>query len=76
MRTGTSAEAIRLDFCDNLFYLQGRFPDVATPNDNYQALAYTVRDRLLERWIRTAQSYKNSGARTVCYFSAEFLLGP
>ncbi|MBV5276082.1 MAG: glycogen phosphorylase, partial [Lamprocystis purpurea] len=63
-------------FIDNLFYVQGRFRDVATPNDLYMAAAYTVRDRLLERWLKCAQSYKDSAARTVCYLSAEFLLGP
>jgi starch phosphorylase len=75
-RTGMSVDALKRAFLDNLFYVQGRFPDVATPNDYYQALAYTVRDRLLHRWITTAQTYKDSGSRTVCYLSAEFLLGP
>jgi starch phosphorylase len=40
------------------------------------ALAYTVRDRLLQRWISTAAAYTRQGSRTVAYFSAEFLLGP
>ena len=40
------------------------------------AAAYTVRDRILARWIKSAQTYKDSQARTVCYLSAEFLLGP
>lgn len=75
-RTGMSAESIKRAFLDNLFYLQGRFPDVATQNDYYQALAYTIRDRILERWVKTAQTYKNTGARTVAYLSAEYLLGP
>jgi glycogen phosphorylase len=75
-RTGRSEEAIRRAFLDNLFYLQGRYLEEAGDHDRYMALAYTVRDRLLERWIRTTQSYKQSRARTVCYFSAEFLLGP
>ncbi len=75
-RTGKSVEAIKRAFQDNLFYLQGRFPDVATSHDHYMALAYTVRDRMLQRWIRTAQTYKDTGARTVCYLSAEYLLGP
>jgi starch phosphorylase len=75
-RTGKSVAAIKRAIQDNLFYLQGRFPDVATPHDHYMALSYTVRDRMLERWIRTAQTYKDSGARTVCYLSAEYLLGP
>ncbi|HEY0338038.1 MAG TPA: glycogen/starch/alpha-glucan phosphorylase, partial [Burkholderiales bacterium] len=76
VRTGLSVEAIKRDFTDNLFCIQARFPSVATKNDYYQALAYTVRDRLLARWIKTAETYKNNASRTVCYLSAEFLLGP
>jgi starch phosphorylase len=75
-RTGLSKEALKNAYIDNLFYVQGRFREVATPNDFYMAAAYTVRDRLLERWLKTAQAYKATGARTVCYLSAEFLLGP
>ncbi len=75
-RTGLSVEAIKRDFMDNLFFVQARFRSVATTNDYYQALAYTVRDRLLARWIKTAETYKDNASRTVCYLSAEFLLGP
>ncbi len=76
VRTGLGVESLKQAFVNNLFYLQGRFPVVATPNDNYMALAYTVRDRLLERWIQTSLTYLVKRARTVCYLSAEFLLGP
>ncbi len=75
-RTGTSVDALKRAILDNLFYVQGRFPNVATKNDWYLALAYTVRDRMLHRWIATAQTYKKTQARTVCYLSAEFLTGP
>ena len=75
-RTGLGVEAIKQDFLDNLRYIQGRFRAVANLNDQYQALAYTVRDRLLERWLRAAEAYRRTAARTVCYLSAEFLLGP
>jgi starch phosphorylase len=76
VRTGLGVESIQRDFSDNLFCMQARFPAVATPNDKYMALAYTVRDRLLRRWINTSATYLASRGRTVCYFSAEFLLGP
>jgi len=76
VRTGTSVAALKKAFFDNLYYIQGRFPEVATANDNYQALAYTIRDRLLHLWITTAKTYKDTRARTVCYLSAEYLLGP
>jgi starch phosphorylase len=76
VRTGAGVEALKSAFRDNLFYIMARFPEVATRRDDYKALAYTVRDRLLHRWVHTAQAYKNGEARTVCYLSAEFLLGP
>ena len=71
-----SAEALRRDFIHNLFVRQAKFPAVATRNDLYLALAWTVRDRLLDRWIDSASTYFKDAARTVCYFSAEYLLGP
>ena len=73
---GLSKEALKSDFLDNLFYAQGKFPALATKHDYYLALAYTVRDRLLHRWISTAETYTRQQDRTVAYFSAEFLLGP
>ncbi len=74
--TGLSKEALKRAFLDNLFYVQGKFPQLATYHDYYLALAYTVRDRLLHRWISTAETNTRQKARTVVYFSAEFLLGP
>jgi len=71
-----SPSAIRAEIEDNLFRVVGRFPEVATRNDYYLAVAYTVRDRMLRRWARTAKSYFDKSVRTVCYFSAEFLIGP
>jgi starch phosphorylase len=75
-RAARSVEALRRAFIDNLYYVTGRSLEKASPVDLYTALAYTVRDRMLERFITTAEKYKQSNARTVCYFSAEFLLGP
>jgi len=40
------------------------------------ALAYTVRDQLLHRWIKTVEQYRREDVRIVSYLSAEFLLGP
>lgn len=75
-RTGLETETLKRAFLDNLFYIQGKFPALATANDYYMALAYTVRDRLLRRWLSSAELYTSSGSRTVCYLSAEFLMGP
>ena len=76
IRTGLSKDAFKRAFLDNLFYVQARFPEVASRQDCYMALAHTVRDRMLDRWVQTARTYKDQGSRTVCYLSAEFLIGP
>ena len=75
-RTALGKEAMQTAFLDDLFYMQGKFPALATQRDYYMALAYMVRDRMLQRWISTAADYTKHGARTVAYLSAEFLMGP
>lgn len=75
-RTGLGKDALKRAFLDNLFYIQGKFPALATQNDYYMALAYMVRDRLLQRWVSTATEYTEKKSRTVAYLSAEFLMGP
>ncbi|MET0291489.1 MAG: glycogen/starch/alpha-glucan phosphorylase [Steroidobacteraceae bacterium] len=75
-RTSLNKDAIKKAFLDNLFYIQGKFPGLATRLDYYQALAFAVRDRIMQRWISTAAEYTRQGSRTVAYLSAEFLMGP
>ena len=75
-RTGISLETLKRAIMDNLLYLQGIFPEIATQNDYYMALAYTIRDRLIHRWVSTTETYTHKAPREVCYFSAEFLMGP
>ncbi len=75
-RTAASVDAIAQSFVDNLFFVQGRSRERATINDLYMALAHTVRDRLIERWIQTVINYRAQDVRVVCYLSAEFLTGP
>jgi len=75
-RVAMSKEAFKRDFLNHLFCVQGKIPALATRHDYYMALAYTVRDRMLHRWISTAEAYTKHGSRTVAYLSAEFLMGP
>lgn len=75
-RTSLNKEAFKRAILDNLLYMQGKFPALATKKDYYLALAYTVRDRLLQRWVSTAETYTRESSRTIAYFSAEFLMGP
>jgi len=75
-RTGLSSDTLARALRDNLYYTQGRIPEVATRHDWYAALAYTVRDRLLQRWIQTVHTFMRQDTRVVSYLSAEFLMGP
>jgi starch phosphorylase len=75
-RTGLRVEDLAQSFLDNLFFVQGRSVERATVNDLYMALAHTVRDRLVERWISTVKNYQAQDVRVICYLSAEFLTGP
>ena len=77
VRTGLGPDAIAEALVDNLHYLQAKLPQHATRNDWYMALAYTARDRLLDRYIRTVEAISGaSAAKVVAYLSAEFLTGP
>jgi len=76
IRTGTGKDTIKKAFLDNLFYVQGRTRINASVNDLYMALAYTVRDRLLQRWANTLNVYIHEEIKVVCYLSAEYLTGP
>ena len=76
VRTGSGVAEIKQAILDNLVCIQGRFAPVASKNDYYLAVAYAVRDRILALWARTAHTYFAKASRTVCYLSAEFLLGP
>jgi starch phosphorylase len=75
-RIAMNKDALKRAFLDNLYYMQGKFPALASGTDYYMALAYAVRDRMLQRWISTASTYTSQGSRTVAYLSAEFLMGP
>jgi starch phosphorylase len=75
IRTGLRPETLAQAILDNLYYLQGRSPELASPNDWYMALAYTVRDRLLHNWLDSLHALRQE-TRIVSYLSAEFLLGP
>ncbi|HSG64827.1 MAG TPA: glycogen/starch/alpha-glucan phosphorylase [Gammaproteobacteria bacterium] len=72
----SDVERLKRAFVEKLFYIQGKFPKLATQNDYYLALAYAVRDRMLRRWVNSAAAYTDKGVRTVAYLSAEYLMGP
>jgi glycogen phosphorylase len=78
VRTGMSVDAIARALLENLHCLQAKLPQYATRNDWYMALAYTVRDRMMDRYIATleAMTETRNASKVVAYLSAEFLTGP
>jgi starch phosphorylase len=69
------AEAIAGDFLRYYNRTLGRDKQHCTDHYLYEALAYTVRDRLMERWKETRFAYEEHDARRTCYLSLEFLMG-
>ncbi|HEX9137027.1 MAG TPA: glycogen/starch/alpha-glucan phosphorylase, partial [Nitrospirota bacterium] len=76
IRTGTSAVALKQAILDNLNYLQGKIPELATKKDWYMAVAYTVRDRMIEHIMRSLKELRRPEVKIASYLSAEFLMGP
>ncbi|MEU7871352.1 glycogen/starch/alpha-glucan phosphorylase [Dactylosporangium sp. NPDC049140] len=76
MRTvGNTLEDFERDLLSNLYFQRGTTLESASGSDGYHTLALTVRDRLIERYARTAAAHYAANPRFVYYLSAEYLLG-
>ena len=62
-------------FLEHLEYSLGKDKYSATGNDIFNALAYAVRNHLVERWLDTQQAYYKSDQKRVYYLSMEYLMG-
>lgn len=49
--------------------------DEATPNQVFQAVAYAVKDVIIDEWIATHKEYEKQDVKTLYYLSMEFLMG-
>jgi len=49
--------------------------DEATPEQMYQAVAYAVKDVIIDEWIATHKEYEKQDVKTLYYLSMEFLMG-
>ena len=72
---GMDKENIRLGFLSNLEYHLGKDRYSLSPYYEYLGLSYTVRDRLIERWIMSKQQYHEKNVKRIYYLSMEFLMG-
>ena len=67
--------SISNQFAEHLEFILVRDKVTSTPNDAYYALSLSVRDRLVRKWLRTQQRYKEKDVKRVYYLSLEFLMG-
>jgi starch phosphorylase len=72
---GMERDNVRLGFLNNLEYNLAKDKYSLTPYAQFLSLAYTVRDRLIERWIISKQQYHEQNVKRVYYMSMEFLMG-
>lgn len=80
-RNSISVDALKQGILEHLVYSLGQLPEVANKHCYYKALALAVRDKLQHHWNNTTQTYLTDApignkVKMVCYFSAEFLIGP
>jgi glycogen phosphorylase len=47
----------------------------ATPREQFEAAAHSIRDVISQRWLRTEDTYTEKNPKRVYYLSMEFLLG-
>jgi starch phosphorylase len=67
--------ALKKSIADKLVYAVGKDPATASAQDWLQATELAVRDRLVERWMKTTRAAYEQDAKRVYYLSMEFLIG-
>lgn len=73
--TPAMIEQFANDIREHLLFTRAKDLANATEVDLYQAVAHTVRDRLVRQWLHTKRTHATSQCRRVCYLSAEYLVG-
>lgn len=68
-------EVFKTQLIDNVRKLSRKKIDTATPDQLYDALVFTIRDYVTDKWLRTHEVYDEKGPKIVCYLSMEFLMG-
>ncbi len=72
---GNGSEDLKESIENHLKYSQAKNWQTSTPLDQYNSVALTVRDRLVERWINTQHEYHEKDPKRIYYLSMEFLVG-
>ncbi|WP_145490314.1 glycogen phosphorylase [Yersinia aleksiciae] len=70
-----SVDALKHSIAYKLMFIVGKDPTIATQHDWLNATLFAVRDRMVERWLRSNRAQLSQDVRQVYYLSMEFLLG-
>jgi starch phosphorylase len=71
----STVNAIKENIIHHLMSFQGRDPERSGAQDVYRALAYTMRDLMVQKWISTQKTFYAQEKKRVYYLSLEFLIG-
>ncbi len=72
---GFDKEVFKKNVLDNLKSLFRKTMDTASQQEIFQAVAFEVKDLIIDRWLATQKAYKEQDAKYVYYLSMEFLMG-
>ena len=73
--TSFDKESIKQSIIGKLQRYNGRTIAEATPQQIYKAVASTVRDQIMQKWMIAREERKTSHAKRLYYLSVEFLMG-
>ncbi|MBO4592326.1 MAG: glycogen/starch/alpha-glucan phosphorylase [Eubacterium sp.] len=68
-------EGFKKEIATNVKTLYRKTLEEATPQEIYQAVSYSVKDDIIDRWIATHKVYREKNVKKVYYLSMEFLMG-
>ncbi|SAU52548.1 glycogen phosphorylase [Klebsiella pneumoniae] len=70
-----SVEALKHSIAYKLMFIIGKDPAIANKHEWLNATLFAVRDRMVERWLRSNRAQLSQEVRQVYYLSMEFLIG-
>ena len=75
MSMGFNKETFKKSVIYNVKNVFRKTIDEATPEQAFQAVAYAVKDVIIDEWIATHKEYEKKDVKTLYYLSMEFLMG-
>lgn len=75
IRDSFDKELFKRSVLYNIKTLYRKTPEEATDQQIFQAVAYAIKDQVVDMWLDTQQQYEKKDPKTVYYLSMEFLMG-